>query len=137
MFCQYNSATLIDNRPGPAAISSEAEYLDNLKACAADLDDLYTRCTGAWPGFVVPAEDFKQAVIRAIDKYLKGLAGPQRIPSVSDIRDFISELQARDIYLSLGCANGDENAWWQFDHLHRAFIESLAHQAIEMPAKQE
>lgn len=128
--CQYNSPTLIDNRPCPATISSEAEYLDNLTACVADLDALYARCARAWPSFVVPAEDFKQAVTRAIDKYLKGLAGPQRIPSIKEIRDFISELQAPDIYLSLGCAGGDENAWWQFDHHHRAFIESLAHQVV-------
>ena len=128
--CQYNSPTLIDKRPCPATSSSEAEYLDSLTACAADFDALYSRCTEAWPSFVVPAEDFRQALVHAIDKYLRGYAGSHGTPPVNEIRDFIGHLQASDIYLGLGCANGDENAWWQFDHHHRAFIESLAHQVI-------
>jgi len=129
VFYQYNSPTLIDNRPCPAAISSEAEYLDNLTACAADFDALYSRCAEAWPNFVVPLADLKAAVVRAIDKYLRG-SSKARTPSISQIRDFIGELQGPDIYLSLGCALGDENAWWQFDRHHRAFIEGLANQMV-------
>src|SRR6266516_1908568 len=83
VFYQYNSPTLIDNRPCPAAISSEAEYLDNLTACSADFDALYSRCAEAWPHFVVPPEDIKAAVVRAIDKYLRGFTNAQRTPSTA------------------------------------------------------
>jgi RNA polymerase sigma factor (sigma-70 family) len=127
---QYNSLTLIDNRPGSAAISSEAEYHQNLTACAADFNALYARCAQAWPSFVVPRDEFTGAVVRAIDKYLIGFARSKGTPSISEIRVFIGELQSPDIYLSLGCALGDENAWWQFDRNHRAFIEALANQVV-------
>ena len=127
---KYNSPTLIDNRPRAAAALSEAKYGDNLAACEPDLNALYLRCAEACPDFTVSAEEFRSAILRAIDKYLIGSAGQNRVPSSSEIRQFIGELQASDIYLSLACAGGDEHAWWQFDRLHRAFIERLANRLV-------
>jgi RNA polymerase sigma-70 factor len=69
-------------------------------------------------------------VIRAADKYLVGFGTQGEIPSVNKIRQFIAELQDTDLYLSLACAQGNEQAWWQFDRLHRSFIERLARRLV-------
>jgi len=121
---------LIDNRPCPSATSSEAEYQKNLTACEADLAILYARWAQAWPNFVVPAGELKRTVETAVNKYLIGSGKTQNTPSASEIRHFVESLQGPDIYLSLGCALSDENAWWQFDRHHRAFIESVANQVV-------
>ena len=130
MLYQYNSLTLIDNRPCPAATSSEADYLDNLTACEADVAALFARWAQAWPNFEVPAAELKRTVTAAVNKYLRGSANAQRTPSPNEILQFVEQLQGSDIYLSLGCALGDENAWWQFDRQHRAFIENIANQVV-------
>lgn len=128
--CQYNRLTLTDNRTRFVNTSSESEYLDHLTAGAADLDAIYARCAEAYPEFDLPREDFKEAVIGAVAKYLVGFAKEGEIPTAPEIRKFITELQDVDLYLTLACARGDEQAWWQFDRQYRSFIERLAHQLV-------
>ena len=79
---------------------------------------------------MVPPGEISQTVETAINKYLRGSGKAQKTPSTSEIRQFVESLQGPDIYLSLGCALGDENAWWQFDRRHRAFVESVANQVV-------
>jgi len=121
---------LIDNSPRPAATSSEAEFINNLTACEADFVALYARWGQAWPNFQVPAAELNRTLVAAVNKYLKGSGKTSVTPSPTEIRQFVEQLQGTDIYLSLGCALGDENAWWQFDHQHRAFIENVANQVV-------
>ena len=83
-----------------------------------------------FPVFELPVEDFKKAVIRAVDKYLVSLAKDDDIPSAGEIRKFINELQNVDLYLTLGCLRGNEQAWWRFDRDYRSMIERLAHQLV-------
>src|SRR6266850_2581767 len=82
------------------------------------------------PEFDLSCEEFKKAVIGAVDKYLVGFAKEGEIPTAQEIRKFISELQDLDLYLTLACARGDEQAWWQFDRQYRSFTERLAHQLV-------
>jgi RNA polymerase sigma-70 factor len=121
---------LTDNRTRFVNTSSESEFLDNLTAGAADLDAIYARCAEAYPEVDLSREDFKEAVKGAVDKYLIGFAKEGEIPTAQEIRKFISELQDLDLYLTLACARGDEQAWWQFDRQYRSFIERLAHQLV-------
>ena len=107
--------------------SSETDYLDNLATCAAELDAVYARCARAYPAFDVPPADFKDAVIRAVDKYLVRLAAGRKTPSTSEIRQFIGELHDLDLYLAVACTRGDEQAWWHFDRQHRSYLERLSH----------
>jgi len=95
-----------------------------------DLDAIYARCAEAYPEFDLSREEFKEAVIGAVDKYLVGFAKEGEIPTAQEIRKFISELQDLDLYLTLACARGNEQAWWQFDRQYRSFIERLAHQLV-------
>ncbi len=110
--------------------SCESQYLQNLTAGTADLDAIYARCAEVYSEFDLSREEFKKAVIGAVDKYLVGFAKAGEIPTAQEIRKFISELQDLDLYLTLACARGDEQAWWQFDRQYRSFIERLAHQLV-------
>ncbi len=121
---------MTDNRTRLFNTSAESEYLDNLTAGAADLDGIYARCVEAYPEVGVSCEDLKKAVAAAVDKYLVGFAKEGEIPTAQEIRKFISELQNCDLYLTLACARGNEQAWWQFDRQYRSFIERLAHQLV-------
>jgi RNA polymerase sigma-70 factor (ECF subfamily) len=105
--------------------SPDALFLENLAACANQLDAIYADCAATHSDFDLSAADFRAAVTRAINKYLVAPA-KDNAPSIQEIGRFIGELQARDLYLALACAHGNEPAWWEFDRKHRSFIESWA-----------
>jgi len=106
--------------------SSETEFLNNLSECAPDLDAIFSLCAETHPDFGLALADFHEAVIGAANKYLIGLGRADRVPSVPELRRFFGELQALDLYVALGCARGNEQAWWEFDRAHRSFIERWA-----------
>jgi RNA polymerase sigma-70 factor (ECF subfamily) len=111
-------------------IQSPAKLDGLMSACATEVGALYARCSEAAPNYGISAEDFSGAVRVAVDKYLVGPGTSQEEngggPSVEDSRQFISELQASDLYLALACARGNENAWWDFDREYRQYIERVA-----------
>jgi RNA polymerase sigma-70 factor len=113
-----------------ATARSEAEFHDNLAACATEINASYADCANAYPDFEVPAASFREALAGSISKYLFGLADPGAVPSAEQIRRFIEGLQARDLYLALACAEGNEQAWWEFDRQYRSFIERWARHLI-------
>jgi RNA polymerase sigma-70 factor len=121
--CQYNGRTLTDNHTRPVTTSPDAELIESLDGCAGELESIYADCSAAHSDFELSLADFRAGVIRAIKKYLVA-ASPQTTPSVQDVRRFIHELQAQDLFLALACEQGNEPAWWEFDRKHRAFIES-------------
>ncbi len=123
---QYNRPTLIDNRTRLITASSKEEYLDNLTACAADFEAIYARCAETYPEFCLSEADFKEALVRAVDKYMLGFAARGETPSTEKIRQFIGALQDLDLYLTLACARGNEPAWWEFDRQYRSFIGRVA-----------
>ncbi len=127
--CQYNKRTLTDLRTS-ATERSEAEFHENLAACAIEIDASYADCVEAYPGFQVSAAKFREALVGAISKYLLSLAEPGTVPSAEHIRRFIDGLQTRDLYLAMACAEGNEQAWWEFDRLYRSFIERWARHLI-------
>ena len=104
---------------------SLAQIEGALGDCTPDMNSLYARCAEATPNYGVSLEDFKAALRKAVDKYLvdhaKGTA-----PTTGEIREFLNELQASDLFLALACAQGNENAWWDFDHGYRPYIERIA-----------
>ena len=125
--CKYNGRTLPDNRTRPEASSAEGESLDNLAACASQVDAIFADCAKAYSDFGLAPDNFREAVGRAVRKYLMS---PRVTPSVEDIEHFIGELQHRDLYLALACARGNEQAWWEFDRQYRSFIERWARHLV-------
>jgi len=125
--CKYNGRTLPDNRIRPEASPAEGESLANLAACASQVDAIFADCAKADSDFGLAPDNFREAVGRAVRKYLMS---PRVTPSVEDIEHFIGELQHRDLYLALACARGNEQAWWEFDRQYRSFIERWARHLV-------
>lgn len=89
--------------------------------CAPDIAALHARCAEVAPNYKVSAGDFSRALNVAAHKYLA-----EGAPSADDLRRFIGEIQATDLYLALACAAGNEHAWWDFDSGYRRYIERIA-----------
>jgi RNA polymerase sigma-70 factor (ECF subfamily) len=93
----------------------------------AEIDELYERYAQEAPNYGVTREDFRAAVRAGVDKYLiNATQAVSLAPSADEVRAFIADLQAADLYLALACANGNEHAWWEFDQTHRRYIERIA-----------
>jgi RNA polymerase sigma-70 factor len=109
---------------------SSPELLDNLSACEAELNAIYVGCAEAHPDFGLSATEFRDGVVRAINKYLVDLKPGSAAPSAREISRFISELQDHDLFLVLACTQGSEQAWWEFDRQYRSFIERWARHLV-------
>jgi len=96
-----------------------------IKECAADIDALYARCVESAPNYGINPDAFQTAIRTAIDKYLVNQQSDMA-PKADEVRTFITELQVADLYLALACAQGNENAWWEFDQNYRRYIERIA-----------
>jgi RNA polymerase sigma-70 factor len=110
--------------------SSQAELLTKLAACAGELDAIYADCAKAYSDFGLSPEDFRAAVIVAVNKYLVGFTDGSAVPSTQELSRFLGALQDRDLYLALACARGNEHAWWEFDRQYRSFIERWARHLV-------
>jgi RNA polymerase sigma-70 factor len=117
---------LPDSRTRPDARLAE-QFLFNLAACAPYVDSVHAQCAQAHPDFGLLLPDFREAVNRAVGKYLGSLPVT---PSIEDILWFIEQLQDRDLYLALACSQGNEQAWWEFDRQYRSFIERWARHLV-------
>ena len=91
------------------------------------MDAIYADCAQAHSDFGLSPAEFRDAVGRAVCKYL---TPPGVTASPEDIGRFIGELQNRDLYLALACAQGNEQAWWEFDRQYRSFIERWARHLV-------
>ena len=113
---------------------SETDLLHNLALCTDELVETHRQCAQSFPNFDVPYDEFVDAVRNAARKYLIGLADQKQAPAASDLKRFISELKAIDLYLGLACLRGDEHAWWEFDRQHRSFIERWTRHLVRTDA---
>ncbi len=89
------------------------------------MNALYERCREAAPNYGISLSDFTTALRMAVDKYLVDHANGDT-PSTDQVKQFLTELQSTDLFLALACANGNENAWWDFDQGYRRYIERIA-----------
>ena len=84
---------------------------------------LYSRCAENSPNFGVTADQFKTSVEKTLTRFLQA----SNVPATeTETRAFLDLLQADDLFMALACANGNERAWWEFDHQHRAHLERIA-----------
>jgi len=99
---------------------------ETIEAFAADFETIYARCAETYPEFGISGSDFREALLRSVDKYRLASTERGEQPSTEAIRGFLGDLQALDLYLTIACASGNEPAWWQFDREYRSFIERVA-----------
>lgn len=108
-----------------------------LEDCVSDMDALYARSFEAAPNYGVPLEDWRAVLRGAVEKYLVDHENGNA-PTATEVRTFLSELQAQDLYLAMGCARGNEHAWWEFDQSYRRYIERIARHlaSVELDAEE-
>jgi len=104
----------------PEAIQTE----DLLRECESVIDEIYARCVENAPNFDVRLDCFKKSLEKTIGKYLYSISSEK--PVFGEVKEFLLNIQADDLFMALACANGSERAWWEFDQNHRSYLERVA-----------
>jgi len=98
---------------------------DDLQKLADSLiAETYSRCVESSPNFGISIESFHVSLNKTTAKYL--VAASQEPFGEADIREFLAQLQADDLFMALACSAGNERAWWEFDQQHRSYMERVA-----------
>jgi RNA polymerase sigma-70 factor len=100
-----------------------AQHESLLDQCEAVMDGIFTRCNENAPNFGVRQDCFKESLRKTAKKYL--FQNAEDI-TVDEVKSFLNEIQADDLFMALACASGSERAWWEFDQHHRAYLERVA-----------
>lgn len=97
---------------------------DLTKIIESVIAEIFARCQENAPNFGVSHESFSSSIRKTAEKYL--IAASAEPVSSQELRDFLEQIQADDLFMALACANGNERAWWEFDQQHRAYMERVA-----------
>jgi RNA polymerase sigma-70 factor len=97
---------------------------DLLNESESVINEIYARCLEGAPNFGVREDCFKASLRKTAEKYL-GSACPAPT-SVTEVAEFLNQIQADDLFMALACSNGNERAWWEFDRQHRSYLERVA-----------
>ena len=104
---------------------SEATKQESLlPECASVIAEIYARCVETAPNFAVSADCFNESLTKTINKYVQTNLAEK--PGFTEVKEFLQQIQADDLFLALACANGNERAWWEFDQHHRSYLERVA-----------
>ena len=104
-------------------ITEATQQSDILNECEPVMEEIFSRCNENAPNYGVRLECFKESLHKTARKYILNSAGEV---SAAELKDFLRQIQAEDLFLALACANGSERAWWEFDQQHRAYLERVA-----------
>jgi RNA polymerase sigma-70 factor len=106
------------------------EWIANLKMRREEFTSKYNReiresFTSITRRYSVTEAEYEQALAQTAEKYLfKGAATVVD----KDIKSFISQINAPDLYFALACAKGDDAAWNDFMGEYRGFLQGIARQ---------
>lgn len=96
---------------------------DLLKENEALIDEIFSRCTENAPNFGVGSDCFQASLKKSLSKYIQSA---ETSVGNEEVREFLEQIQADDLFIALACANGNERAWWEFDQQHRSYLERVA-----------
>lgn len=105
----------------PAEVTTN-EYL--LDECDSVINGIFSRCVENAPNFGVREDCLRASLRKTAGKYL--LSSPGEPLRLEDVKEFLGQIQADDLFIALACANGNERAWWEFDQQHRSYLERVA-----------
>jgi len=100
------------------------QYEDLFSECESVMDEIYARCKDTAPNFGISIENFKDSLCKTVRKYVQN--NPSEKTTTEEVKEFLGQIQAVDLFLALACASGSERAWWEFDQQHRAYLERVA-----------
>ena len=95
-----------------------------VEKCEGTMRQLHAECVENAPNLGVEFESFSASLSKSLKKYL--LSGRDELPSKDEADKFLESIKKEDLFLALGCANGNERAWWEFDQQHRAYLERIS-----------
>lgn len=108
-----------------SAMSLEVNQNEKLLInCESLIDEIYSRCYENAPNFGVRLECFRECIKKSVRKFL--FNSSEDSLTIEEIQEFINATQAEELFLALACSNGNERAWWEFDHNHRSYLERVA-----------
>ena len=96
-----------------------------LNNCEEIIGDLYAECVKDAPNFGVQQDCFKASLYKSLQKFL--INPSEELPTVEQAEKFLKAIKINDLFLALGCASGNERAWWEFDQQHRTYLERVSH----------
>jgi RNA polymerase sigma-70 factor len=104
----------------PVTIQAE----DLLQKCESVIDEIFARCAANAPNFGVRIECFRESLGKTIGKYF--YSASTDAPDIEEVKEFVRQIQADDLFMALACSQGNERAWWEFDNHHRSYLERVA-----------
>ena len=90
--------------------SEATKHESLLPECESVIAEIYARCIETAPNFAVSADCFNESITKTINKYIQ--TNLTEKPGFTEIKEFLQQIQADDLFLALACANGNERAWW-------------------------
>ncbi|MCW5960507.1 MAG: hypothetical protein KIS76_10130 [Pyrinomonadaceae bacterium] len=99
-------------------------HSDLFRECESQIDEIFARCNESAPNFGITHECLRSSLHRTIRKFAARHPGGK--PSAGDVKEFLAQIHTEDLFLALGCAGGNERAWWEFDQQHRNYLERVA-----------
>lgn len=99
-------------------------YENLFEECKGEMEAIYSQCRENAPNFGVTEDIFKDSLKKTVRKYL--FSGSTDGLTSKEIITFLGEIQVTDLFMALACAAGNERAWWEFDHQHRAYLERIS-----------
>ena len=105
----------------PPELEQQNRLIDS---CEGVLKELYSKCVEKAPNFGVTEDCFFDSLKKSIRKFVLDPSGDSA--GQEDVDSFLRSVQADDLFMALACSNGNERAWWEFDHQHRSYLERVA-----------
>ncbi|NNE68589.1 MAG: hypothetical protein HKN33_18635 [Pyrinomonadaceae bacterium] len=93
-------------------------------SCEGILNELYAACVEQAPNFGVDSETLCESLRKSVQKFVVGPSNGEA--TEAEIEKFLKSVKIGELFLALGCSIGNERAWWEFDHQHRAYLERVA-----------
>lgn len=93
-------------------------------SCERILKELFGCCVEKAPNFGVTEERFWGSLRKSARKFVPVRSGESL--GEQEIESFLRSVQVDDLFMALACADGNERAWWEFDHQHRSYLERVA-----------
>ena len=107
------------------AMADLKEKIDSIfDRCSDTAGEIFDECVNEAPNFGVSLESFSVSLRQSVEKFL--VRDESSLPSEDDVREFLRSIRAHDLFLAIACAEGNERAWWEFDHQHRGYLERIS-----------
>jgi RNA polymerase sigma factor (sigma-70 family) len=106
-------------------MNPETEQKSELSArFFAVAEELFAECIERAPNFGVDQASFVESLDKSTRKFL--IVPSNSVVTDDEIEKFLRSIKTEELFLAISCANGNERAWWEFDHQHRTYLERVA-----------